>query len=421
MNAIISYSYGAQAAFRPFQTHAHNARYGHAVVIGGSIAGLLAAKVLSDFFKKVTIIDRDVQPDPVQFRSGIPQARHAHRLLPRGLEIMEEQFPGLIQELLAKGAINVDTKKEITFQYGGEWHTAVSRPKNLSLSCSRPLLESTIYRRVAALPGVEIKQGLKATRLHVDSKNEKVTGIWLQCRCCGTPEYKLSTDLIIDASGKNSKAPQWLGNLGFTPPEEWSINSFVGYATRVYEIPEEFDHSWATMYVRPTPPDGTRGGIIIPIEGNRWHVTLLGVGEDYPPLDEGGFLEFAKSMPTQRLYNAIKDAKTLTKPIGFRGAASRVRRYDNLPRFLEGFLVYGDAAYVLNPMYAQGMTASAIGSVALRECLEQQSVNDLAGLSQTFQSHLSQSLSRLWRSVSKQDWQWPMTTITDNTDKIYLN
>ena len=73
--------------------------FGHAVVIGSSFAGLTAARVLSDYFNQVTIIDRDGSLDPIEFRRGAPQTRHAHRLPPRGQMILEQQFPGLVDEL----------------------------------------------------------------------------------------------------------------------------------------------------------------------------------------------------------------------------------------------------------------------------------------------------------------------------------
>ena len=393
-------------------------KFGHAVVIGNSIAGLTAARVLTDHFARVTIVDRDISPHPAEFRSGVPQTRHAHRLLPRGQIILEQQFPGLVGELLAHGAVAVDAGKDISFDYEGGWRTVHSRPNWVSLSCSRPLLESTIYRRLAAFPNIHIKQGYEAIGLQVDEKNERVTGLRLQCRRCQSADIELPADLVVDASGRNSKAPQWLASLGYTPPEEWLVNSFAGYATRIYQRPDHFHDSWQTLYVRPTPPDGTRGGIIVPMEGNRWHVTLVGVAEDYPPLDETGFLDFAQSLPTPQFYKAIKATKPLTRPAGFRGTANRVRRYDTLPRYLEGFLIYGDAAYILNPIYAQGMTAAAIGSQALNQCLAQQPQGDLTGLAHAFQKQLSHSLSRLWHTVTSQDWQWPATTITDNSDDI---
>ena len=395
-------------------------RFGRAVVIGSSIAGLTAARVLVDYFDQVTIIERDSPPDSVEFRRGVPQTRHAHRLLPRGQAILEEQFPGLVDELLAHGAVAVDASADITVDYEGQWRPARARPNWHSLSASRALLESTIYRRLAAFSSVHFMQGYEVTGLQVDDRHERVTGIRLQCNRCQS-EIELPADLVVDVSGRNSKAPEWLESLGFTPPEEWSIDSLVGYSTRIYERPADVDGGWKTLYVQPTPPDGTRGGVIVPMEGDRWHVTLIGVAGDYPPNDEEGFLEFARSLPTPQLYEAIKDARPLSKPAGFRLTASRVRRYDKLSRYLEGFLVYGDAAYILNPMYAQGMTAAAIGSQTLDQCLAQQPQGDLTGLASAFQRQLSLSLSRLWHMVTSQDWHWPTTTITDNGDHINLN
>lgn len=409
-----------KAAVRPTPLYTPK-KFGHALVIGSGMAGLMAARVLTDYFRQVTVVDRDASPGPVGFRRGVPQSRHAHRLLPRGQMILEQQFPGLVDELLGLGAVPIETGKEFVVDYDGTWQMARPRPNWTSLSASRPLLESTLYRRIAAVPGVQMMHGYEVARLQTDKWNQRVTGVWLQCRRCSSQEVVVTADLVIDASGRNSKAPQWLENLGYTPPEEWSVDSFVGYATRCYERPDDFAGSWTTLYVQPTPPDGTRGGIVVPVEGNRWHVTLVGVAEDYPPLDEDGFLEFAKSLPTREIYEAIRRARPLGQPAGFRRAASRVRRYDRLPRYLEGFLVYGDAAYVLNPIYAQGMTAAAIGSQALDEWLAQQPQGDLTGSSRDFQQKLSRSLSRLWHLVTSQDWQWATTTVTDNSEEIYLN
>jgi len=421
MNARPFYQPKEELSYPTALVQTNKARFGHAIVIGSSIAGLTAARVLSDYFNQVTIIDRDGSLGPVEFRRGVPQTRHAHRLLPRGQMILEQLFSGLTKELLAHGAVAVDASEDIFFDDEGKWQTARSRPNWVSFSASRPLLESTLYRRLATFSGVNFKQGYEVTGLLVDDKNERATGVRLNCRRCQSVEIEVAADLVVDASGRYSKAPRWLESLGYTPPEEWSINSFGGYATRIYERPADFDEHWKTMTIGPTPPGSTRGGIIIPMEGNRWHVTLVGVAGDYPPHDDEGFLQFAKSLPTARLYEAIKEARPLSRPAGFRRTASRVRRYDRLPCYLEGFLVFGDAAYILNPVYAQGMTAAAIGSQVLDQCLAQQRQGDLTGLSHAFQKELSRSLSRLWHRVTAQDWQWQVTTITDNSDAIHLN
>jgi 2-polyprenyl-6-methoxyphenol hydroxylase-like FAD-dependent oxidoreductase len=225
-------------------------------------------------------------------------------------------------------------------------------------------------------------------------------------------ETRLAADLVVDASGRESQAPQWLANLGYTPPRETSIRAFAGYASRLYQRPAEFGRNWKTLYVRPTPPHGTRGGVIIPIEGDRWHVTLLSMAGDYPPTDEAGFLAFARSLPAPQFYEAIKAAEPLTMIYGYRRTESRVRHYDQLPRYLEGFLVCGDAAYSLNPVYAQGMTAAVLGSLALEQCLRaQQRQGDLSGLPKAFQTQLSRVVADPWQMVTREDGRWPATEV----------
>jgi 2-polyprenyl-6-methoxyphenol hydroxylase-like FAD-dependent oxidoreductase len=390
------------------------APFGHAVVIGGSIAGLTVARVLTDYFTQVTIIERDHLSDEPQYRRGVPQARHAHSLPLRGQMILEKQFPGLANELVANGAVPINGGSEMAFFIAGGWHEVHHQAGLISMTCSRPLLESTIYRRLANHPKVRIVQGQNVVGLTVDKRVRRVTGVRLRSRG-GSPknEVWLVADLVIDASGRESRAPQWLADLGFIPPRETIINAFPAYATRVYRRPANFAGSWKTLYIRPTPPNGTRGGVLLPIEGDRWLVTLIGMAGDAPPTDEAGFLAFAQSLPVPQLAEAIKEAEPLSLPYGYRNTENRVRHYEKLPRYLEGFLVCGDAAYALNPVYAQGMTAAVMGSQALAKCLEEQSERrQLAGLAQAFQAQLSQVVADSWQLAVREDRRWPLTKET---------
>lgn len=399
----------------------NHSRTDHAIVIGSSIAGLTAATVLADYFNTVTVIERDATHQGPEFRKGVPQARHAHTLLPRGQAILEELYPGLVDELLALGAIPVQPSQDIAFYNEGKWQSPRSRGSEVNLACSRPMLESAIYRRVRALVNVRFLDGYEVTGLVQDGDHQQIAGVKLDHRGERVEqESVLLANLVVDASGRNSQAPHWLAQLGYTPPEEWRISSFVGYSTRTYQQPENFTGGWKTLYVRPNPPNGTRGGIVLPMENGRWHVTLIGVARDYPPNDEAGFLDFARSLPTSRLYEAIRDATPLSKPTGFRRTENRVRRYDKLPRYLEGFLVLGDAAYTLNPIYAQGMTAAALGSQALKRSLKEQRLKDSqAGLSRRFQKMLSLAVGSLWHSTVTKEWNWLETELEDNTEEIY--
>lgn len=397
--------------------------YGHAVVIGTGIGGLAAAQVLTTYFEEITLVDRDEQSGSREFRSGVPQARHAHTLLPLGQTILERLFPGLIDELIENGAILVDNNHEIAFYNEGHWQAPNTRRKNTTISSSRPLLEAAIYRRVVENPKVSTLNGYEVTGLATEESKKRITGVNLKHRHDHSEaEVFLAGDLVVDASGRNSQAPRWLAELGFTPPEEWKVNSFAGYSTRLYQKPAGFATNWKKLYIRPNAPEGTRGGLIMPVEDDLWHVTLIGEAGDYPPTSDVEYLEFARSLPSRRLYEAIKHAQPLGKPAGFRRTENRVRRYDRLPSYLEGFIVMGDAVYTLNPVYAQGMTAAAVGSQALERALNEQvdsGITGLDGLAEAFQRRLGQEVGRLWHSTVSKEWDWSVTEMDDNTEEIY--
>ncbi len=408
---------------KPTRSNNNTKKFGHAIVIGTGIAGLAAAQVLTAYFDKVTLVDRDEKIGSSEFRNGVPQGRHAHNLLPLGQTILEKLFPGLKDEMLQKGAIQVDNNRETSFYKEGHWQSPNTARDNISISSSRPLLESAIYRRVVENPKVNTLNGYEVTGLATDESKMRISGVNLKHRHeQSKDEIFLAGDMVVDASGRNSQAPHWLADLGYTPPEEWKVNSFSGYSTRLYKKPAGFDDTWKKLYIRPNAPDGTRGGLILPLEDGRWHVTLVGEAGDYPPTNDEEYLEFARSLPSNRLYEAIKDATPLGKPAGFRRTENRVRRYDRLPRYLEGFIVMGDAVYALNPVFAQGMTAAAVGSQSLERALDEQitkTSGNLDGLAKSFQRRLGNEVGKLWHSTVTKEWDWPVTVLDDNTEEIY--
>jgi 2-polyprenyl-6-methoxyphenol hydroxylase-like FAD-dependent oxidoreductase len=326
--------------------------------------------------------------------------------------ILEQQFPGLADELLANGAVSVNAGNEAEFFLFGHWRAPRYRSAIVSIAGSRPLLETTLVRRLAARTGVTLLQEREVVGLRVDGRGERVTGVRLRQRGEGN-ETELAADLVLEASGRGSKAPQWLASLGYTPPRETVVNAFPGYTTRLYQRPTRFRDGWKTMNIIPTPPDSPRGGVIVPLEGNRWQVSLVGMGRDYPPTDEEGFLAFARSLPSPRLYEAIKGAEPLTQPYGYRRNENRLRRYEQLPRYLEGFLVIGDGVSALDPIHAQGMTVAALGSLALERCLQAQrrqwAASQMTGLAKAFQQELSQVVAGPWNMAVSTDRRWPAT------------
>jgi 2-polyprenyl-6-methoxyphenol hydroxylase-like FAD-dependent oxidoreductase len=387
-----------------------------ALVIGGSIAGLLAARVLADHFGQVTLIERDRFPGEPAFRAGVPQSRHVHAFLMGGQRILAQLFPGLADELEAAGAPRVDWFKDSETYTAFGWYPRF--PSDFSaIMCSRELWEWGIRRRVAAQANVRFLEAREATGLMPNAQKTGVAGVRVRQRNAEAhaigPEEELAADLVVDASGRDSRAPEWLEMLGYPRPQETAINSFSGYASRCYQRPADFQADWKLLGILYAPPAIARGGVILPIEGDRWLVTVAGVARDYPPTDEAGFLEFARSLPVPLLYDAIKDAKPLSPVYGYQRMENRLRYYERLPRWPEGFVVFGDAVCAFNPYYGQGMTVAAQGALALDQHLRAQQRHQpngsLAGLAGRFQKALAKINATPWLMATGEDLRSPET------------
>ncbi|HEX6675537.1 MAG TPA: FAD-dependent oxidoreductase, partial [Actinomycetes bacterium] len=285
-------------------------------------------------------------------------------------------------------------------------------PSQLKLLCaSRDLLEWAARRRVAAHPRVRLLDGHRVDGLRGD--HGRVTGVQVHPGGGRGEARTLAADLVVDASGRGSPAPRWLAELGYRPPLETVVNAFLGYSSRTYRPPAGWQAHWRGAYVQQAPPDGTRGGVMFPMDGGRWLITLAGAARDWPPTDEAGFLEFARSLRDPILYDAIRAAEPLGPIHGIRATANRLRHYERLADRPEGFLVLGDAACAFNPVYAQGMTIACMGAAALRQTLAARRCRhpdgDLSGLARRFQQRLAKVNSAPWMLATGQDHRYPAT------------
>jgi len=378
-----------------------------AVVLGGSLAGLLAARVLSDHFDQVTVIERDAYPETTAARKGVPQANHVHGLLARGREILEELFPGVQDEMIAAGAPVVDMANEIAWFTPAGW--GIRFPSELKvLAFTRPLLDLHVRRRLAKNPRVKILDNTDVVRLIPDSKSNHLAGVLICPRVSETDRRvakELRADLVLDATGRASRAPRWLEELGYEPPEEIVIDAHLAYASRLYRIPEDFDGNWQCAYVQAAPPEGKRGAILFKVEDNRWLVTLIGRAGNTPPGNEAGFLEFARSLRTSTIFDAIRSAEPLTPIRMHRATQNRLRRYERAKRLPDNFLLLGDAVCAFNPVYGQGMTTAALGAITLRECLCEANGN----LSRRFQKRLAKVNAAPWMLATGEDYRYRET------------
>ncbi len=384
--------------------------HGRAVVVGAGIAGILAARALARYFREVVLIERDACAEDDGPRPGAPQARHLHLLLKRGLMVMEEQFPGLTADLRAAGCLKIDQGRDFHIMYRSGW--APNDVCGLDVcTFTRSLLEATLRRHLLAEPRVRFRAGAEVQGLALDEQGKRVTGVRLLRRPAPPDEATevLAADLVVDASGRNSRAPEWLEAAGFRAPHETSVDAFWGYATRLYEPPAGLEVDWKILLLMNRPPDQPRAGIIQWVEGNRWIVTLAGVMKEYPPTDEQGFLDYARCLRSPALYEAIKDAKPLSPIWGYKRTANRLRSFESMRRRPERFLAIGDSVCAFNPVYGQGMTLAALSAAALDRTMAAWGSRSLDGLARHFQRRLARVNSSAWTMATGEDLRWPAT------------
>ncbi|XXF79935.1 hypothetical protein P2318_09355 [Myxococcaceae bacterium GXIMD 01537] len=380
--------------------------FGHAVVIGGSIAGLLSARVLSDFFETVTVLERDPAPEGPEPRKGAPQGRHLHALLEAGLRTLEGLFPGMVEDMERDGALRINPSRDAAWFHAGAWKPRFDSDLE-TVICSRPYLEHQVRRRVGALSNVVLRHGCSVEELLAEGSRSRVSGVRVKA---GHGEERIAAQLVVDASGRGTRAPRWLEALGFGRPEVEEVGIDLGYASRLYERPRDFTGDWKMLLLYARPPEQWRSGIISCVEGDRWLVSVSGYFGDHPPTDERGFEDFLLSLPTRDAADALKGARPLTQPVAHKVASSRWIHYERLPRWPEGFAVLGDAVCALNPIYGQGMGVIALSARLLGECVASQasrSPGDVTGLASHFQKRLRTLLFTPWFLSSTTDLQYP--------------
>lgn len=378
----------------------------HAVVIGGSIAGLLAAQVLAPRFDQVTVIDRDRLPLTATPRRGVPQSVQPHVLFTRGYRILEELFPGIGITLEAAGAIPFNWVQDFRCFQGGHWNPTLEQVSGLkSYTCTRPLLESTIRQRVAQLPNVTLLENQRVVGLVSD--RHCITGVRLDQRSHHTSET-LTADLIVDASGRSTRLPQWLQALGYTPPPVTTVDPKLGYATLRCRLQRPPTPNYKILLINHQPPEQTRLGYLAQVEHGEWIATLGGYGQDYPPTEFSGFRHFARSLAKPDFDRALQDAEILSDIWVHRSTTNRLYHYEQI-KLPSGLIAMGDSVCALCPVYGQGMTVSAISSLILRQWLSEQRHSPSSWNGNHFQKQLASSNSTPWSLATGWDSKFPTT------------
>jgi 2-polyprenyl-6-methoxyphenol hydroxylase-like FAD-dependent oxidoreductase len=389
---------------------AHEPGTSHAIVIGASMAGMLAARVLAGHVERVTVVERDRLSDGVQPRRGVPQGWQVHALLARGLVGLERLFPGFGQDLQDAGAVPVRLPGDTLILGRAGW---VDRraPGWLSLSASRPLIEATVRRRLLELPGVTILDGCAATALGASDDGRVVRGLVLRGDD-GTAF--VDADLVVDASGRGSRTPTWLADLGSPIPDRTTIDAHITYASRFYRVPDGFAADWKGMMIFGDRADNPRSGYLFPVEDGRWVVGLIGARGVHAATDEDGYFAFARSLRSPVLAEALAAAEPVSDVHLHRGTNNQRWHYERLRRWPERLVVLGDAAFAFDPVYGQGMSSAVLAAEILDACLRTQRRRgrdgDLAGLGGRFQRRLARRLAEPWLFAVGEDLRFPGTT-----------
>jgi len=410
--------------------------FNRAIVIGGSISGLLAAGTLSKHAREVIIIERK------QFHKGmkgsiVPQADQGHILLTRGLEIWNKLFPN-IHSVMAQhcGGRMCDWGADFVWNSIGGLRIPLEKGEAgvESFQLTRSLLEELLREEVFKLKNVKAidrsvvvelltttttrptnKISVKGVRYrnatnkalaldedHVDRSKEAMYE---------DSSIELRADLVVDCSGLTTQTPKWFSKLGY-PISQKKVKCYLGYAGLLLMPPKyhNFRHTYCQMY----PPSNTKLAGFMPVEDGKWIFTLGGINKDYPPKDREGFEEFSRQLPN--VYEVLSKSEPLTEIKSYLIEGSRYNYFEELN--ITGFVALGDSVASFNPIYAQGMTVAAEGALLMDQLLRRKDF-EMDTFCREFQHRLSNQLVFPWLLATSVDLCFPKTIGGSKLNRLF--
>lgn len=380
-----------------------------AIIVGGSISGLTAAKSLTSHFDEVEIIEPDFISGEGQPRKGVPQGNHVHGLLKGGGDALTALFPNLPARLQLEGAVVANFSREVRWYLNKRWLPRFDGSLSIYFQ-TRPLLEKCLREEVELLGNVTITTNCRVTDFTLNAERNRIVGIVVEDENGDT--RALNADFFVDAMGRGSFLPKWLKKEGIGDVRESRVKVGLGYASCLFELPEDESRDWKSLLVYPKGPDEIRGATLVNVENNQWLLTLAGYHGIHAPSDIGGFLEFASKLPKPEIFEAIKDATPLSEIKLHKFPYGLQRYYGELDKFPLALIPVGDSNASLNPLFGQGMSAGALSSLSLATLLEKTGKIDeeeLKILKSAYFKSLVEIYKTPWDLALGQDFRYPLT------------
>lgn len=374
------------------------------MVLGASMGGLLAARVLADCYDRVTVVERDVLPTGPQNRRGVPQGKQIHACLARLTQILDELFPGFTDELVAAGVSYWDDGdfSRLDTSFGGHRmvRSGIVPDAPRILSPSRPVLEHHVRQRVRGIGNIVFQEAHDVIGLIATPDRRRITGVRVVDRASDRATT-VSADLVVDATGRGSRTPVFLEQLGYGRPIEDEVKVHLAYAGQRLRIPPGL--LTANMIMRFPEPGQPRMFGLVKYEDDTWMIgagTMTGVE---PPRDRAEILCLVAELAPTTVVQALHAAEPLDGVVHHRVPSNRWRRYDKMRRLPEALLVVGDAVCSFNPIYGQGMTVAAIEATVLRDCLRRNN----RGLTRRFTRLSAKTVRVAWQTAVASDLALP--------------
>lgn len=376
-----------------------------AIVVGSGVGGIFAAGALRPFFREIVVLEKDELPSGPEFRKGVPQGPHGHIVLKRGENIAEDLFPGFRDRLREAGGVVLDTGRDMARYAFDKWSSPVDLGMTIS-SQTRPLLEYVLRESLSRSANVEIRAESRFLGFLHDS--DRVRGVRLQGNDGSAEE--LEADLVVDASGRATQTPRWLKENGFGEVETERIGIDLCYVTGIFTTDETDDGRPRLCTIGQTPP-AVRGGTTLPVEGNRWMITLSGRGDDVPVPEIGAFLDYAKSLPDSCVYDRVAAGRLEGSLRRFKTPESFWRHYERMPAFPDGLIPIGDAVAGFNPIFGQGMSVAAVDAEALGLSLGERAASGegLSGLHSLVLPKICETIGEAWDGPATIDFLYSST------------